>query len=368
MRALEDNTLSFQNLADATSADMAAIDSHKSAVRTYCRDTPTVFATAQGAELFDEDGKRYIDFLCAASSLNYGHNDPHIKQAVLTYLAGNGVLQMLDFATAAKAEFLRKFDSVVLKPRGLAYRVQFTGPTGGNAVEAAIKLARKLTGRRTIAAFTNGYNGVTLASLALTANQGKRKGWPACRSATRSACRMTVTSVPTQIDSANLVRQLFLDPGSGYDTPAAFIVETVQGEGGLHCASGPWLQQIATLARELDALLIVDDIQAGCGRTGPFFSFEAMDGVVADIVCLSKSISGLGLPMTLTLIRPELDAWRPGEHNGTFRGNNLAFVGRARRSTTGKTLRSNKTSRVSRNLHAADYRRLPTRNCPARQP
>ncbi len=304
--------------------DLDVIERHESAVRYYCRGTPVVFAHARGPELFDSKGRRYIDFLCAAGSLNYGHNDPHIKRAVLDYLQEDGILQTLDFATQSKAEFLRKFNEVILSPRGLSYKVQFTAPTGTNAVEAAIKLARKCTGRRSVAAFTNAYHGVSLGALALTGNRGKR--------AAAGVSLDDVQRLPfdgyygPDVDTAEMARRLYEDPSSGYEAPAAFIVETLQGEGGLNCASERWLRDIAQLARDLGALLIVDDIQAGCGRTGMFFSFEQF-GLSPDIVCLSKSISGLGLPMAISLINPRLDLWQPGEHNGTFRGNNLAFVG-----------------------------------------
>lgn len=308
---------------DGPQDDLAVIGSAESSVRIYCRGAPVVFAHARGSLMFDQAGRSYIDFLSAAGSLNYGHNDPTIKHALLRYLAEDGILQTLDFVTAAKADFLRTLREVILEPRGLEYRTQFTGPTGANAVEAAIKLARKVTGRRPVAAFTNGYHGLSLGALALTGNGSKRRagGVSLC-----DVLRLPFDGYAGLADTAGFARTLFDDPSSGYDAPAAFIVETVQGEGGLHAASPSWIRAIAQLARDLDALLIIDDIQAGCGRTGAFFSFDDM-GVVPDIVCLSKSISGAGLPMAINLIRPHLDAWEPGEHTGTFRGNNLAFVG-----------------------------------------
>ncbi|MDT8999689.1 diaminobutyrate--2-oxoglutarate transaminase [Paucibacter sp. APW11] len=318
-----------QNLVEAqasraASADLSLIEDMESAVRSYCRSTPVVFTRAQGSCIFDERGNRYIDFLCAAGSLNYGHNDPLIKQALIRYLDDDGILQTLDFATAAKARFLQEFRDTILVPRALHYRVQFTGPTGTNCVEAAIKLARKVTGRRAIAAFTNSYHGVSLGALALTGNRAKRS---AAGVSLGDTLRLPYDAYfGPEIDTVGLARKLFLDASSGYDAPAAFIVEAVQGEGGLNCARDAWMRALAALAKDLGALLIVDDIQAGCGRCGTFFSFEAMD-IHPDIVCLSKSIGGSGLPMALTLIHPKLDVWEPGEHNGTFRGNNLAFVG-----------------------------------------
>jgi len=304
--------------------DLALIEAMESSVRFYCRGTPIVFKKAHGSEIFDENGSRYIDFLSAAGSLNYGHNDPPLMRVLLDYLASEGVLQALDFATTAKAQFLRRFKEVVLNPRGLEYKIQFTGPTGTNAVEAAIKLARKFTGRRGVAAFTNAYHGVSLGALALTGNLSKRQ---ASAVSLPDVLRLPFEGyMGPEFDTAAFARKLFGDPSSGYEPPAAFIVEVVQGEGGLQAASSEWIQAIAALARDLGALFIVDDIQTGCGRTGTFFSFEP-SGVVPDIVCVSKSISGVGLPMAINLIRPEFDVWEPGEHNGTFRGNNLAFVG-----------------------------------------
>lgn len=291
----------------------------ESEVRTYCRTMPAIFVEARNAIVFDERGHEYIDLLAGCGSLNYGHNHPALKSAVLAYLASDGISMAMDLDTVAKRRFLQALGSKILSPRGLDYRVQFTGPTGANAVEAALKLARKVTGRSTVVAFENGFHGMSLGALSCTTNPLARGG----------------AGVPLE----HVVRLPF-DPRSGHceqlaafaaqaktdgRRPAAFIVETVQGEGGLNVASRAWLQQIAAVASDLGALLIVDDIQAGCGRTGPFFSFERA-GIAPDIVCLAKSISGLGLPLAMVLLKPEHDVWKPGEHNGTFRSNGLALV------------------------------------------
>lgn len=295
----------------------------ESEVRFYCRAFPAVFERATGHELFDRDGRRYIDFLAGCGALNYGHNDAPIKSAVLRYLEGDGILHSMDMHTRAKGNFIAAFDEVVLKPRKLAYRLQFPGPTGTNAVEAALKLARKVTARSTVAAFTNAFHGVTLGSLAATASAGKRR---AAGVELANVMRLPFDGFFGEgTDTIALIERLIEDAGSGVDLPAAFLVETLQAEGGLNVASVEWLQRLQALARRHGILLIVDDIQAGCGRTGGFFSFERA-GLYPDIVCLSKSIGGIGLPLAMVLIRPELDRWQPGEHNGTFRGNNLAFV------------------------------------------
>ncbi|MFG2331516.1 diaminobutyrate--2-oxoglutarate transaminase [Streptomyces sp. NPDC048604] len=295
----------------------------ESEVRSYCRAWPTVFERATGSRLFDEHGRPFLDFFAGAGSLNYGHNNPALKRPLLDYLGADGITHGLDMSTTAKRRFLETFRSTVLEPRGLPYKVMFPGPTGTNAVEAALKLARKVTGRKTVVSFTNAFHGMSLGSLALTGNAGKRAG---------AGVPLThTTQMPFdgylggQVPDFLWFERLLEDSGSGLDHPAAVIVETVQGEGGVNVARTEWLRALADLCRRRDMLLIVDDIQMGCGRTGDFFSFEEA-GITPDIVTLSKSISGYGLPMSLCLFRDELDLWEPGEHNGTFRGNNPAFV------------------------------------------
>ena len=295
----------------------------ESEVRGYCRSYPTVFTTARGAELYNEDGDRFIDLLAGAGTLNYGHNPPALKQAVLDYLQSDGLLHGLDMHTAAKREFLEEFDRRILFPTEMDYKVQFTGPTGTNAVEAALKLARKITGRTNVVSFTNGFHGVSLGSVAATGNSHFRDA--------AGVPLNNTTFMPyagyfgDEADTLGYLRKFIEDNSSGLDLPAAIIVETVQGEGGVNVASFNWLQDLQSLCEEFEILLIVDDIQVGCGRTGCFFSFEEA-GITPDIITLSKSLSGYGLPFSLVLMKSELDQWKPGEHNGTFRGNNLAFV------------------------------------------
>jgi diaminobutyrate-2-oxoglutarate transaminase len=295
----------------------------ESNVRSYARSFPAIFTRASGSELFDGHGRRYLDFLAGAGSLNYGHNNPLIKKALLDYIESDGIAHSLDLHTAAKEKFLAAMHDLVLAPRGLDYVMQFTGPTGANAVEAALKLARKVTGRSNVVFFTNGFHGVSLGSLAVTANEYFRRaaGLPLHGS----------TAMPYDgymgegMDTIAYFDRLLADRSSGIDMPAAVIVETVQGEGGLNTASFEWLRRLQALCNQRGIVFIVDDIQAGCGRTGTFFSFEPA-GIQPDIVTLSKSLSGYGLPLSVVLIKRSLDLWKPAEHNGTFRGNNHAFV------------------------------------------
>jgi diaminobutyrate-2-oxoglutarate transaminase len=303
--------------------DNAIFDRRESAARSYCRNFPTVFEKARGAVLSGDDGRDYIDFLAGCSSLNYGHNDPDMKSALIDHLSGDGLAHGLDLHTGAKADFLEAFERLILKPRGMDHRMMFMGPTGANAVEAALKLARKVTGRTNVIAFTNGFHGVTLGALAATGNRYHRGG---------AGVPLTgVTRMPfhgsmgDDVDTADLLERMLSEPAGGVEPPAAIILETVQGEGGLNAASPEWVRRVANIARAHGALLIIDDIQAGCGRTGTFFSFEEM-GIEPDIVTLAKSLSGFGLPFAALLVKPEHDVFGPAEHNGTFRGNNHAFV------------------------------------------
>ncbi|MBS4099368.1 MAG: diaminobutyrate--2-oxoglutarate transaminase [Sulfuricella sp.] len=295
----------------------------ESEVRSYCRSFPVLFSGAKGSFLFDEQGNRYLDFLSGAGSLNYGHNNPAIKQAVIEYLQGDNILHSLDLSTVAKKRFLERFSSVVLEPRGMDYKVQFTGPTGANAVEAALKLARLVKRRSNVIAFTNGYHGLSSGALAVTGNSFYRSE--------AFIHRNNVSFLPFDgyfggdVDTVAYLRRFLGDSGSGVDLPAAVILETIQAEGGVNVASLLWLRDMAALCKEFDILLIVDDIQVGNGRTGSFFSFEEA-GIAPDMIVLSKSIGGIGLPIALVLLKPEHDVWKPGEHTGTFRGNNLAFV------------------------------------------
>lgn len=302
--------------------DMNIFEEKESGVRSYCRKYPTVFTKAKNAELFDVEGRRYIDFLAVAGSMNYGHNNPEIKKCILDYLSEDRVINMLDMYTEAKSDFIRTLNDKILYPRNLNYKVMCCGPTGTNAVEAALKLARKNTGRTNVIAFGGAFHGMSLGSLALTTDSVSREG--------AGQPLYHVTHIPYDgtegINSIEYLKWLLSDDHSGVEKPAAIILETIQAEGGINVASVGWLKEIRKICSEYGIIMIVDDIQVGNGRSGDFFSFERAQ-IVPDMVILSKSISGFGLPMAILLLKPELDIFRPGEHNGTFRGNQLAFIG-----------------------------------------
>lgn len=304
--------------------DIALFEQYESNVRGYIRSFPKIFDTATSATIVDVDGVRYIDFFGGAGSLNYGHNHPLVNQALINYIQRNGISNALDKATVAKHDFIESFQNTILKPRDMDYKIQFVGPTGTNGVETALKLARKKKQRSNVIAFTNAYHGHTLGALAVTGNEFYHDDY--------YGVPLNVTKMPFDnyfdndkgMDSMDMLRHYMEDNSSGYDLPAAIIVESIQGEGGINVASVKWLQKLDKLCKDLDILLIMDDIQVGNGRTGDFFSFERA-GIKPDIITLSKSI-GTGLPMSIVLMKPEVDVWEPGEHTGTFRGNSHAFV------------------------------------------
>lgn len=310
---------------------MSIFEQRESDIRAYCRVYPVVFEKAQNARQTDNQGKEYIDFFAGAGVLNFGHNNERMKRAMIDYLEADGVTHSLDMQTTAKQAFMEHFVKVILEPRNMPHKLQFMGPTGTNAVEAALKLARRVTGRAEIVAFTRGFHGMTLGSLACTANQYFRgaAGVPLQHVSHQPfGCEKPCLGCESGCgqDRLEQLRAQYMDGSSGVTPPAAFLVETIQAEGGVNVADSAWLQRLAALAKEFGSLLIVDDIQVGVGRTGSFFSFDDC-GLDPDIVCLAKGIGGMGTPMALNLVKPEYDQhWSPGEHTGTFRGQGLSFV------------------------------------------
>lgn len=305
-----------------TNTNTRPFETYESEVRSYCRNFPTVFTKAKGSLLYDEDGREYIDFFCGAGALNYGHNNPYIKNRLIDYLEQDGVLHAMDMYTAPKREFIEYFEEKIIRARGLDYKIQFVGPTGTNAVEAALKLARKVKKRTNVFALMGAFHGMTLGSIALTTDADSRAG--------AGVPLYNVTHIPApymfpELDTVAYMERLLTDDHSGVEKPAAIILETMQADGGIYALPTEWLQRVRALCDKYDILMIVDDVQVGCARTGWFFSFERA-GIQPDIVTMSKSIGGYGMPFAVTLLKPELDIWKPGEHNGTFRGYQLSLV------------------------------------------
>lgn len=312
----------FKGLLKREDKTVDVFERLESNVRSYSRSFPVVFTRAKMSKLYSEDGREYLDFFDGAGALNYGHNNEYIKEKITEYIMNDGITHALDMFTRAKGEFLECFEEKILAKKGLEYKVMSCGPTGTNGVEAALKLARKVTGREGIFALTGAFHGMTLGSLSVTSGKYHRSG--------AHVPLPFATFVPhpnsVEFDTIKYIENMMTDEYSGVDKPAAIIIETTQAEGGINVAPSEWLRELRELCTRQGVLLIVDDIQVGCGRTGNFFSFERA-GIAPDMTVLSKSISGYGLPMSLLLIAPRYDCFLPAEHNGTFRGNQLAFVG-----------------------------------------
>jgi len=302
---------------------MKIFEELESEVRSYARNFPRLFKRAKGEFMYDEDDNEYLDFLAGAGALNYGHNHPVMREKLLEYIQSDGITHSLDLYTDAKREFMETFREKILRPRNYDYTLMFTGPTGTNAVEASLKIARKITGRSHVISFTNGWHGQTLGSLSMTANSHHRDGAGIALTGMHRAPYDGYLG--DAVDTTEYLDKVLSDSSSGVDLPAGVIVETIQGEGGVNYCSMEWLQRLSRVCKKHGVVFIIDDIQAGCGRSGRFFSFEEA-GIQPDIVTLSKSLSGYGLPFAMVMLKPELDQWKPGEHNGTFRGNNHAFV------------------------------------------
>lgn len=307
--------------------DMKIFEERESEIRGYCRAYPTVFNTAKGSWQTDEQGKDYLDFFAGAGVLNFGHNHESLIKAVTNYLQSGGVVHSLDMYSVAKREFIQAFVKTILEPRKMDHKLQFMGPTGTNAVEAALKLARRVTGRKTVYSFGHGFHGMTLGALSCTANSYFREA----AGVELDNVHRVILDKDRQLKGEELLelknlRKNLQDSSSGLEKPAAFIVEVIQAEGGVYEASQAWLKELQDIAHEHGALLIIDDIQAGIGRTGSYFSFDEM-GLDPDIITLAKGAGGLGTPIAFNLVKPEHDKhWSAGEHTGTFRGQNISFV------------------------------------------
>ncbi|MCX4781472.1 diaminobutyrate--2-oxoglutarate transaminase family protein [Streptomyces sp. NBC_01264] len=295
----------------------------ESAARTYARSLPIVPVRARGLTIEGADGRRYLDCLSGAGTLALGHNHPVVLEAIRGVLDSGAPLHVLDLATPVKDAFTTELFANLPAELAADARIQFCGPAGTDAVEAALTLVRTATGRSGLLAFTGAYHGMTAGALA----------------ASGGATDVRVTRLPYPQDhrcpfgvggaegaelSARWTRSLLDDPKSGVTAPAGMIVEPVQGEGGVHPAPDAWLRRMREITAERGIPLIADEVQTGVGRTGAFWGVDHA-GVVPDVMVLSKAIGG-SLPLAVIVYRAELDQWAPGAHAGTFRGNQLAMA------------------------------------------
>ncbi|MEU6118183.1 diaminobutyrate--2-oxoglutarate transaminase family protein [Streptomyces sp. NPDC047117] len=311
----------------------------ESAARTYARSLPVVPVRARGLTIEGADGRRYLDCLSGAGTLALGHNHPVVLEAIRAVLDSGAPLHVLDLATPVKDAFTSELFATL--PRELAEhgKVQFCGPAGTDAVEAALTLVRTATGRSGLMAFTGAYHGMTAGALAASGGARDtsvtRLPYPyayRCPFGTgggRDTGEAADGGGPEAAErgaelSARWAENALADPKSGVPRPAAMILEPVQGEGGVIPAPDSWLRRMREITAAHDVPLIVDEVQTGVGRTGAFWAVEH-SGIVPDVLVLSKAIGG-SLPLAVIVYREELDTWRPGAHAGTFRGNQLAMA------------------------------------------
>jgi diaminobutyrate-2-oxoglutarate transaminase len=303
----------------------------ESAARSYARHLPVVPVRAEGMTVHGADGRAYLDCLSGAGSLALGHNHPVTVEAVREVLDAGAPMHVLDLATPIKDEFTGMLLSLLPGELARDARVHFCGPSGADAVEAALKLARTATGRTGLVAFTGAYHGMTAAALAATGNVAVRTparvpdaGVTRLPFPQDYRCPYGVGGIAGERIAVEHARRLFDDPGSGMTPPAAVIVEPVQGEGGVIPAPDGWLRSLSALAGEHGMPLIADEVQTGLGRTGEMWGVDHAE-VVPDIMVLSKAIGG-GLPLAVIVYRSEYDVWEEGAHTGTFRGHQLAMA------------------------------------------
>ncbi|MFI5633147.1 diaminobutyrate--2-oxoglutarate transaminase family protein [Streptomyces sp. NPDC051664] len=295
----------------------------ESAARTYARSLPIVPVRARGLTIEGADGRRYLDCLSGAGTLALGHNHPVVLEAIKNVIDSGAPLHVLDLATPVKDAFTTELFATLPPQFADNARIQFCGPAGTDAVEAAFKLVRAATGRSGLLAFTGAYHGMTAGALA----------------ASGGAEDVRVTRLPFPQDyrcpfgiggergaevAARWTVSLLDDPKGGAPAPAGMILEPVQGEGGVNPAPDGWMRRMREITAARSIPLIADEVQTGVGRTGAFWAVQH-SGIVPDVMVLSKAIGG-SLPLAVIVYRSELDTWQPGAHAGTFRGNQLAMA------------------------------------------
>jgi diaminobutyrate-2-oxoglutarate transaminase len=296
----------------------------------YATVIPTAWDSGKGATLKDVDGNTYVDFMAGISVLNVGHSNPQVVEAVKRQL--DKLTHALDIPTPERIRLIEKL--VEIAPAGLKgnSKVLFGGPSGSDAVEGALKVAKFNTKRHAILAFHGAYHGMTSGALSVTSKRSFRTGnlplLPDIHFAPYAYCyRCAFGKEYPECDMqcTRYIEYLFKDPESGLTDPAAMIVEPIQGEGGFITPPDGYLKELRRICDENKILLIVDEIQSGFGRAGKMFACE-YDGITPDVMPIAKAVGGIGIPLAGCVIKKSLDTWEPGAHLGTFRGNVLACV------------------------------------------
>ncbi len=311
---------------------LARQNRQESNARSYPRRIPLALKRAKGLYVEDVEGRTFIDCLAGAGTLALGHNHPVVIEAIQQVLADELPLHTLDLTTPVKDRFVQDLFGLLPAELAAEAKIQFCGPTGTDAVEAALKLVRTATGRSTVLSFQGGYHGMSQGALSLMGSLGPKKPLGALLSSGVQfmpypydyRCPFGLGGVEGVKANLHYLENLLNDPEAGVQLPAAVIVEVVQGEGGVIPSDLDWLRGLRRITEQAGVALIVDEIQSGFGRTGKMFAFEHA-GIIPDVVVLSKAIGG-SLPLAVVVYRDWLDTWLPGAHAGTFRGNQMAMA------------------------------------------
>lgn len=303
----------------------------ESNARSYPRRIPIAIRQAEGLIVTDVEGKTYFDCLAGAGTLALGHNHPVVIEAIHKVLSNKMPLHTLDFMTPLKDELIDELFQYLPTSFAKRAKIQFCGPAGTDAVEAALKLVKTATGRRSILSFRGAYHGMTHGALGLMGNTAPKESVTGLMSDVQFLPYPYAYRCPFGLGGkrgveANLhyIERILADPESGIPSPAGLIIEPIQGEGGVIPAPDQWLQGIRQLTQQHQIPLIIDEIQTGIGRTGNRFAFEHAD-ILPDVLVLSKALGG-SLPLSVIVYNEDFDQWKPGAHAGTFRGNQLAMA------------------------------------------
>ena len=301
--------------------------SHEGSAVSYPNGMPMAIQRAKGATVEDVDGNVYIDFFGGAGVMNVGHSNPAVVQAASQQIGE--LTHTLDFPTPSRKLLIERLSALL--PKSLS-RLSFGGPTGSDAIETAVKLAKYNTKRQPIIAFEGSYHGMTTGALSLTSSRYFREPFlplaPEVHFVPYAYCyRCPFKQTPDKchLECAQYLEHVLEDPHSGVAKPAAVIVEPIQGEGGSIVPPKQFMPKVRQICDKHEVLLIADEIQSGFCRTGKVFAFEHTD-TVPDIVTMSKALGGIGLPISGIAYREKLNTWPAGQHIGTFRGNVTAYA------------------------------------------
>lgn len=338
---LAENSLAFSELTNRSTHDMVYLltddeflmrqAKQESSGQSYPRRLPLAIAKAEGVIVQDTRGNSYLDCLAGAGALPLGYSHPEINAEVQNQLDSGLPYQSLDITTPVKDAFVRELFEFLPSTFSDNAKIHFCGPSGADAVEAAIKLAKLKTGRSNIVAFHGAYHGMSHGALSLTGNISVKERIPGLMPnvhffpyPSNLRCSFGIGGEKGASMAARYFQSVLNDPESGIAKPAAVILEPIQGEGGVIAAPKSWLVEIRRITKQLDIPLIVDEIQSGIGRTGDRFAFE-YGGITPDLVVLSKAVGG-GFPLSVLVYNKSFDVFKPGEHAGTFRGNQIAMA------------------------------------------